>query len=296
MPHGAHLHTAAAGHGSAQEHGELAHQGTGWRTSALLGTVLWHLLISGATVHGEGLTAEAIMEKHFVATKYLGSTAHVTFTLINKNGQERVRETQSTSKLHGNGRDQLRLVRFLSPPDIAGTATLLLEHADGDDDMWIYLPALKKIRRLVAANKQDSFVGTDLSYGDIIGHKVQEWTHVLVKEEPMEGHACYVVESTPKSETIREQSGYSKRVSWLRTDNFVLVRGEFWDTTGQPLKTFVVRDVQQVDPARDKWQGMHLEATNTQTQHRTIITFTDFAFQPALAEELFSTRYLERAP
>lgn len=268
----------------------------GQRTGTLAGAVLWALVVATTAVYGEGLTANAIMEKNFVATKYRGSTAHVTFTLINKHGQERVRETLSTTKLQDNGRDTMRMVRFLSPPDIAGTATLLIEHADADDDIWIYLPALKKVRRLVAANKKDSFVGTDLSYGDIIGHKVQAWHHVLVKEETIDGQACYIVESTPNSDAVREQSGYSKRVSWLRTDNFVLVRGEFWDPTGQPLKTFVVRDVRVVDPAQDKWQGMRLEAINTQTQHQTLITFTDFAFQPSITEELFSTRYLERAP
>ena len=300
MSHSVSPHSASArhdsAHGSAHDRIGRSHARTVWRYATRVGLVLWSLLLWATTVQGEGLSADTIMEKNFVATKYLGSTAHVTFTLISKNGQERVRETLSISKLHANGRETLRLVRFLSPPDIAGTATLLIEHADGDDDIWIYLPALKKVRRLVAANKKDSFVGTDLSYGDIIGHKVSEWTHVLVKEAPLDEQSCYVVESTPKSEAVREQSGYSKRVSWLRTDNFVLVRGEVWDAFGQPLKTFVVHDVHRVDPAQDKWQGMHLEAVNIQTQHRTRITFTDFVFHPTIAAELFSTRYLERAP
>jgi uncharacterized protein len=296
MPRAASLRTASEGHRGAQHSISVPRHKHVWRIGPFACTVLWGILVWAAAVHGEGLTADTIMEKNFVATKYRGSTAHVTFTLINKSGQERVRETLSTSKLQANARDSLRLVRFLSPPDIAGTATLLIEHADGDDDIWIYLPALKKVRRLVAANKKDSFVGTDLSYGDIIGHKVQEWTHVLIKEDTLDEQACYVVESTPNSDATREQSGYSKRLSWLRTDNFVLVRGEFWDANGTPLKTFVVRDVRLVDPAQDKWQGMRLEATNRQTQHRTRITFADFAFQPAIAEDLFSTRYLERAP
>lgn len=290
------LRTTSAGHRSAHDRTGVPRHKNVWRVGVLVCAVLWEMVVAAAAVHGEGLTADAIMEKNFVATKYLGSTAHVTFTLINKHGQERVRETLSTTKLQANARDTMRLVRFLSPPDIAGTATLLIEHADADDDIWIYLPALKKVRRLVAANKKDSFVGTDLSYGDIIGHKVQEWHHVLVKEETIDGQACYVVESTPHSDAVQEQSGYSKRRSWLRTDNFVLVRGEFWDANGTPLKTFVVRDVRVVDPAQDKWQGMRLEATNTHTQHRTLITFADFAFQPTIAEEVFSTRYLERAP
>jgi uncharacterized protein len=286
------------GHQAYGRGGRCPHEGhrrNGQQAGTLACAVLWVLVVATTAVHGEGLTADAIMEKNFVATKYRGSTAHVTFTLINTHGQERVRETLSTTKLQANGRDTLRLVRFLSPPDIAGTATLLIDHAD-DDDIWISLPARKKVRRLVASHKKDSFVETDLSYGDMIGHKVQEWTPTLLTEDTIDGQTCSVVESTPHSDAVREQSGYSKRVSWLRTDNFVLVRGEFWDANGTPLKTFVVQDVRLVDPAQDKWQGMRLEATNTHTQHRTLIAFADFAFQPTIAEEVFSTRYLERAP
>ncbi|PYM03363.1 MAG: RND transporter, partial [Candidatus Rokuibacteriota bacterium] len=122
-------------------------------------------------------TAKEIMEKNFVVSKFVDSTSDATFTLINKTGQERVRKTFGTSKLQPNGIDNRRMVRFLSPPDVKGTVTLLVEHSDTDDDIWIYLPALKKVRRLVASNKKDSFVGTDFSYGDVIGHKVEEWGH-----------------------------------------------------------------------------------------------------------------------
>jgi uncharacterized protein len=215
----------------------MGNAGTGERTGTLAGAVLGALVVATTAVHGEGLTADAIRERNFVAPKYRGSTGHVTFTLTNKRGQQRARGTLSTTKLQANARDTMRLVRFLSPPDIAGTATLRIEHADADDNIWLSLPALKEVRRLVAANKKDSFVGTDLSYGDSIGHKVQEWHHVLGKEETIDGPACYVAESTPHSDAVREQSGDSKRVSWLRTDNFVLVRGEFWDANGTPITT-----------------------------------------------------------
>src|SRR5262245_30239495 len=116
-----------------------------------------------------------LMRKNFTVGKPRDSRGDVTMTLINESGTKRVRQTTSLTKLLPNGVDQRRMVRFLSPADVKGTATLMIEHSDGDDDIWIYLPALHKVRRLVANNKKDSFVGTDFSYSDIIGHRVDDW-------------------------------------------------------------------------------------------------------------------------
>jgi outer membrane lipoprotein-sorting protein len=186
------------------------------------------------------------------------------------------------------------MVRFLSPPDVKGTVVLTIEHAEKDDDIWIYLPALKKVRRLISSNKKDSFVGTDFSYGDVIGHKVEEWEHRLVKEEVIDNQPCYVIESLPKNEAVKSNSGYSKRVNWIRKDNYVTIKGEFWDQAGQPLKTATFTDVQHVDPARNKWQPMRLEAENLQTGHKTVVEFQNFKVNQQIKDDFFTTRYMER--
>ncbi len=240
--------------------------------------------------------ATEIMERNFGVNKVLGSISRATLTLINKNGQERVRTIFTTTKLQPNATDNMRMTRFLSPPDVKGTVTLLIEHSDRDDDIWIYLPALKKVRRLVASNKKDSFVGTDFSYGDVIGHKVSEWEHRLAKEEAVDGQLCYLIESLPRTEEVRANSGYSKRRLWIRKDNFVMIKAEYWDQAGQPLKTFVAADVRLVDPGRGKWQPMRLETRNLQTGHHTIIQFEDFEVNQQIKDEFFSTRYMEREP
>ena len=245
---------------------------------------------------GAELPPLEIMERNFSVTKVPDSIAQATFTLINRAGQERVRKTLTATKLQPNGVDNMQMVRFLSPPDVRGTVILLIEHSEKDDDIWVYLPALKKVRRLVASNKRDSFAGTDFSYGDVIGHKVAEWEHRLVGEEVVDGQACYVVESMPRSDAVKTGSGYSKRRSWIRKDNFVMARGEYWDLAGQPLKTLTAREVKQVDPARKKWQPMHLEAANAQTGHRTIIRYDDFKANQGVRDEFFTTRYMEREP
>ena len=157
---------------------------------------------SPTIARAEALTPSAIMEKSLSATKVRDSIADATFTLINKDGEERVRRTNGYTKLQDDGSDNMRTVRFLSPA-IKGTATLLVEHATGDDDMWIYLPALKKVRRLVASNKKDGFVGTEFSYGDVIGHRTSDWTHRILREEAVAGAPTYVIELLPRTTRSR---------------------------------------------------------------------------------------------
>ncbi|MBI3028711.1 MAG: outer membrane lipoprotein-sorting protein [Candidatus Rokubacteria bacterium] len=264
--------------------------------AAAAGGLLLALLAGAGAPAAAQPSAVEIMERNFNVTKVLDSVSEATFTLVSKTGQERVRKTTSVTKLQGNGVDNRQLIRFLSPPDVRGTAILLIEHSARDDDIWVYLPALKKVRRLVASNKRDSFAGTDFSYGDVIGHKVGEWEHRLVGEEAVDGQPCYVVESVPRTEAIKTSAGYARRRSWIRKDNFVMARGEYWDQAGQPLKGIRATSVQLVDPGRQKWQAMRLEAANTQTGHRTVIQYESFKANQQVRDGLFTTRHLEREP
>ena len=235
-----------------------------------------------------------IMEKNFVVSKVTDSVADATFTLINKIGQKRVRETYGATKLEENGIDNMRMTRFLSPSDVKGTVSLLIEHFDKDDDIWIYLPALKKVRRLVSNNKKDSFVGTDFSYADVIGYKVGEWSYKLLKEELIEGQPCYVIEALPKSDAVKTSNGYSKRIAWLRKDNFMAVKMDYWDEAGQLLKNSTFTDIQLVDQKRGKWQAMRLETRNVQTGHSTVIKFDNFKANQQVKDEFFTTRYMTK--
>lgn len=256
---------------------------------------------SGAAILGAAALAQAaepnladIVQKSLSVNKMIDSTSDATFTLINKGGQERVRKTFGVSKLEANGEDNMRMTRFMAPADVKGTVSLLIEHSAADDDIWIYLPALKKVRRLVSSNKKDSFVGTDFSYGDVIGHKVAEWNYKLLREEQADNAACYVIEATPKSDEVRDNSGYSKRQIWIRKDNFFAIKGDLWDESGQPVKTFHMTDLKEVDAARHKWQAMKLEADNLQTGHKTIIAFDNFKVNQKVHDDFFTTRYMEK--
>jgi hypothetical protein len=256
-------------------------------------------ILLAALARPAGLDAAApdaveIMRRNFVVGKVSDSRSDVTMTLISDNGTRRVRSTSSLSKLLPNGIDQKRLIRFLAPADVKGTATLLIEHSDGDDDIWIYLPALHKVRRLVASNKKDSFVGTDFSYGDVIGHKVEDWTYTYVGEETVDGVATHVIECAPKSDEVRDTSGYGKRKLWIRQDNAVAIKGEYWDTAGQPVKQLTARDVREIDPANHKWQAFFLSMKNVQTNHTTEIQVGKLEVGVGATDDQFTERYLEK--
>lgn len=239
-----------------------------------------------------GEDAVALMNRNFVATKVLDSTSDTRIELTNAQGQKRVRQTVGQSKLMKNGADNMRLTRFTEPADVKGTGVLLIEHQGADDDMWIWLPAVKKVRRLSASNKRDGFLGTDLSYGDVIGHRVEDWTHTLVREEKVDGTDAVVIDSVPRTPQVQTNSGYSKRRTWVSKSNAMTLRGEFWDEAGQPLKTMVASQLKRVDEARDKWQAMRIEAKNLQTGHSTVVTVTEYKANQGLSDALFSTREL----
>ena len=121
------------------------------------------IALSPSRTHSAELSGRDIMEKNFYAGKVPHLLNESTMTLTNERGQQRVRKMRSASVLQANGIDTRLLIRFLFPGDVQGTGYLQIQHHEGDDDMWIYLPALKKVRRLVANNKKDSFVGSDFS-------------------------------------------------------------------------------------------------------------------------------------
>lgn len=237
--------------------------------------------------------AREIMVKNFESGTVADWQAMSRMTLIDAKGRERVRTGKSTNKLQGNGVHFDRLYRYFTPQDIKGTAVLVVEHA-GDDNMWIYLPAMKKTRRITAGNKRDSFVGSDFSYGDVASSKVDEYIHTLLGKELLDGIECYRIESVAISEKIVRDTGYSRKIHSIRVDNYVEMKIEYYDETGELLKTQFISDLYPADAKKGKWIAMKREMNNHQTRHRTIIEFDQIESGKGIRDETFSVRSLER--
>src|SRR5215510_7262806 len=151
------------------------------------------LLLPGATAQAGDPSPREIMEKVTVTRKLDGSEAVVKMTVMDDKKQTRERDITMATKLYDGGKTEKRIYRFLSPADVQGTGILVYDYEDKPDDVWIFLPALRKTRRVVSSQRSQSFMGSEFSYGDLNIPSIDDFTYTLVKEEPMGGEPCYVV-------------------------------------------------------------------------------------------------------
>lgn len=243
----------------------------------------------------EKVDAKALMARSLKATRPAQSLANGRFVLTNASGQSRVRQTSSLSQLLADGVRNRRVTRFSAPADIAGTAVLTVENNGKNDDIWVYLPALKKVRRLTASARRESFVGTDFSYGDVLGHPVAEWNHRWLRRETVGGADCDVVESRPRDPSVTAATGYGRRVSWLRKGDQVPVKTEYYDAAGALMKIYEASNIKLVDPARRSFQPMRQVMRNMVTGHRTVIEYSSFRTNVKVSDADFQPRALETA-
>ncbi len=240
------------------------------------------------------LSADRVMEKNFYASKVKTLEATATMELINANGQMRERKFQMLTKLRENGVDVRIRTRFYYPADIRGTTFVEVENADRDDDLWIYIPALRKVRRLVANNKRDSFVGSDFSYGDILPARPSSFRHILLGSATVEDHECYVIQSTPLEAGQRDDLGYAKKVTWVREDNFLEAKVEYYDLRGTLIKTQTTTDHKLVDPDHAKWLATRREMINKQSGHRTVVVLDHLVVGGVVQDVVFSPSSLDQ--
>lgn len=218
----------------------------------------------------------------------------IVMELTEKSGKKRVRSTRSFRKDFG---DERRLVIFYDEPrNLAGTAFLTYDYPQSgvDDDQWLYLPALRKTRRVSGAERGDSFMGTDFSYDDMKQEtkvSIEEYRRETLGMEEIEGRSLYKVEAIPVSEQIAEEVGYGRVVSWIDQEIWMARKTEFWDTHGKLLKTLHFRDIRKVNGI---WTPHRLEVENHQTGHRTLFTISDVDYTSVVSDRLFKREALGR--
>jgi hypothetical protein len=251
------------------------------------------LCLFGSASAGD-LSEIEIMTRNFEVNRTQDRVIEITMEMYNQSGKKRVRRLTSTAMLTEDGINEKRLLRFLYPPDVKGTGFLVLERSDGDDNMWLYLPTLRKSRRKLAGEKKDSFLGTEFSYGDITGPKVPEYTYRLQGRQTIDGAACYVIESTPASADVAEDYGYSKRIDYIRKDTFTHQKAEFYDLDGELLKTLTCFEPYEADPVNQKWFIKRREMINHQNGRKTILQMEKITINQGIEDKMFSVRNLER--
>ncbi len=216
------------------------------------------------------------------------STSKQKMILINRHGEKRERQMRSMALEVPEDGDK-RLIVFDYPPDMRGTGLLNFSHKVEDDDQWLYLPKLKRVRRIASRSKSTSFLGSEFAYEDIAGQEIEKFHYRWLRDEPLNERPCFVVESVPVD---KRNSGYSRRVSWIDQERYVVWKIDYYDRKNSFYKTLTFSDYQLY---RDHyWRAGQMEMINHQNENRTLLIWDSYRFNTGLNASDFSQRRLKQ--
>jgi outer membrane lipoprotein-sorting protein len=218
---------------------------------------------------------------------YGNVSAAMAMILRTEAGKESRREIR-VRILEGTGDGDRSLVLFDTPPDVKGTALLTYAHKTGSDDQWLYLPALKRVKRIASTNQSGPFMGSEFAYEDMSPPEVEKYTYRWLRDETYEGMECFVVERYPKD----PDSGYTKQVFWLDKQEYRPLLTQYHDRKQSHLKTLTFSDYQRY---LDRyWRPGRMEMVNHQTGKSTILLWSNYQFRTDVKESDFDPTALPR--
>ncbi len=236
-------------------------------------------------------TAMEIMNKYKEEDHSGDSRADLKMLLINSSGKERVRKVTQMTKTDKNGLRK-SLIRFLSPADVKGTGLLQIENKGRDDDNWLYLPALRKVRRISGGSKTDRFMGSDFTYEDLEPEDLEDHTYKLLGSETRDGGEAWKIEALPK-ESVSDKTGYSKRILWITKDHYQMVKVKFFNKDGAYSKELIGGGIRKIEGA-DKWRTFRIEMQNVLKGTKTVLDITDYKLNTGIKDKIFTRRYLKK--
>ncbi len=261
------------------------------RHFSLLGLVI-SALLSIATVASEDPVSkgEAVAREADRRDFGYGDTkAILVMVLEDRRGKKRERRLRiSTLEVADENEGDKSLVIFDEPRDIKGTALLSYAHILEPDDQWLFLPALKRVKRISSVNKSGSFVGSEFAYEDITGQEFGKYSYLWLRDESCGDLQCFVVERRPRY----ENSGYSKLITWYDRNEYRVQRVDYYDRDGELLKTLTLAGYRQYEGRF--WRAHELVMDNFRTGKMTRLRYERYEFRTGLTERDFSQGSLKR--
>jgi outer membrane lipoprotein-sorting protein len=252
------------------------------------------LLYSGSLIAQTNLSAVQIVQKAQEAIKVKGVQGISVLKIFDEKGRERVRKIAQVTKHYENEGIEKRLIRFLEPADIKGTGLLTYDYEEDEDDIWLYMPALRKSRRIVSTEKSKNFMGSEFTYADMIPPSIKEFSFNLLKEEEINDVLCFQIEWIPVDEDIADENGFSRRVTFVGKDDFMIRKSLYYDMDNDLHKELIVYSIQELDPVNHRYRAMKMEMINHQNGRRSVLENTKLEFNPKIKDDYFTQRYLER--
>ncbi|WP_457746372.1 outer membrane lipoprotein-sorting protein [Sulfurimonas sp.] len=215
------------------------------------------------------------------------SISQMQMTLVNAAGQKKVRKMKM-KVLEGKDEDK-SLMEFLSPADVKGTKFLNYEHVDKDDDQWLYLPALKRVKRIASKNKSGSFMGSEFSYEDLSAFNVKKYIYEKgqAKKKKLDAKEVYIIVSKP----VSKYSGYTKLITYINAKTFLAKKIEYYDRKGELLKVATFSDYKKFGKV---YRIGKIVMKNVQNDKTTILVWSKEKIKNGLRAKDFHKRYLKK--
>ncbi len=214
--------------------------------------------------------------------------AKMTMLLRNRHGEESLRRMRVKSmEVEGDG--DKTLIVFDEPRDVKGTALLTFSHKTKDDDQWLYLPALKRVKRIASRNKSGPFMGSEFAYEDLASQEIEKYTYKYIRDDELDGTPVFVIERYP----VSKYSGYKRQVVWIDKERYIPLKIEFYDRKNSLLKTLTFKGYRQY---LDRyWRADEMFMQNHQTGKSTLLTWKEYRFRTGLKDSDFTRNSLKRA-
>ncbi|MFT5397145.1 MAG: outer membrane lipoprotein-sorting protein [Gammaproteobacteria bacterium] len=254
----------------------------------LILAILLTPLLNSANAESFGKGLAIAKEADARDTGWTDQIADMSMTLKNKQGDSSTRVMSITTfEVPGDG--DKSLITFDSPKDIKGTAFLSHTHSLTPDDQWLYLPALKRVKRISSSNKSGPFVGSEYAYEDLSSQEVEKYKYKWLRDETLNGRESFVIERFPQY----EHSGYTRQIVWLDKEMYQPLQLEFFDRKNSQLKTLQFLDYKQY--LDQYWRPGAMQMTNHQNGKSTRLTWTDYKFKNDFSDRDFDKNTLKRA-
>lgn len=213
-----------------------------------------------------------------------------TLKIISANGEERSRTISTATRKFGDLSKMM--MKFLEPADVRGTTLLIVDYENKEDDMWIYMPALRKTRRIVSSEKGKNFMGSEFTNADMSKPNIDEFNYKLLGEETIDGKPCWKIESTCKTGEQEDQYGFSKRVTYIDKANYLIYKMEYYDLSEELLRVETMKEYKK--QSNGNYFAFFMEMKNVQNNRCSIMTIDKFQLGSSLAEAQFSPAMIEK--
>ena len=262
---------------------------------SVLARVLASLAVVVPAIAAAGPSGKDLLAKQEEARKIRAFQASATLTTTKAGESGQAKKFTWWRKLGSDGVHFVTLIRFKEPATIRGEG-LLVREGDDDNDVKLYLPRFKKIRRVEGQSQRSSFFGSVFSYSDIAIPHARDYSAEVKREEPCPGEAsnvtCYVVEITPATETERTRTGYGRSLQWVRGDVWITVKAELYDLKNKLWKKLEAKSVREIDKASHKWIAHELRIEDVPANRVTVLTLGDVRANAKIEDTVFTDQNL----